>query len=173
MGMDVYGRAPTGEAGAYFRRNIWGWHPLAHAVVTLCKEEAAPCTGWHYNDGDGLDADETAALVRRLEARRDCGDIVTYCAERDAHIASLPNFQCFWCKGTGDDGDHAPLEEAVTTADFDDIFGPPVQPRPGEPCRICTGAGTIEDPQKQDYLEPSDIDDFIAFLKASGGFSIW
>jgi hypothetical protein len=28
MGFDVYGKAPTAREGEYFRRNIWGWHPL-------------------------------------------------------------------------------------------------------------------------------------------------
>ena len=28
MGMDVYGRKPKNETGEYFRRNVWGWHPL-------------------------------------------------------------------------------------------------------------------------------------------------
>ena len=28
MGMDVYGKSPTTEVGAYFRKTIWGWHPL-------------------------------------------------------------------------------------------------------------------------------------------------
>jgi hypothetical protein len=173
MGMDVYGRAPTGEVGEYFRRNVWGWHPLASLVETLCKEEAAPCADWHSNDGDGLGADETAALIKRLVARRDCGDIVTYCAERDAYLAAAPPTKCDWCGGTGNDGDHAPFEEAVTTADFDDIFGPPIQPRPGEPCRMCNGVGTVEHWAKHYELEPATVDDFITFLKASGGFSIW
>ena len=28
MGMDVFGKNPTDEKGAYFRNNVWFWHPL-------------------------------------------------------------------------------------------------------------------------------------------------
>ena len=42
MGMDVYGRAPTGEAGRYFGRNIGGWHPRVDCVTALCPTGAAP-----------------------------------------------------------------------------------------------------------------------------------
>ena len=29
MTMDVMGKHPTTEAGEYFRRSVWCWHPLA------------------------------------------------------------------------------------------------------------------------------------------------
>ena len=32
MGMDIYGRKPTSEAGKYFRANIWSWRPI-HALI--------------------------------------------------------------------------------------------------------------------------------------------
>jgi hypothetical protein len=32
MGMDVYGRNPTSEAGKYFRANVWSWRPI-HALI--------------------------------------------------------------------------------------------------------------------------------------------
>ena len=38
---------------------------------------------------------------------------------------------------------------------------------------MCKGVGTVEDWAKHYELEPATVDDFITFLKASGGFSIW
>jgi hypothetical protein len=90
MGFDVYGKAPTAREGEYFRRNIWGWHPLAYLVETLCPDEAAACQHWYSNDGDGLDAAGAAALAAKLEERRDAGDVVAYCAQLDALAAAAP-----------------------------------------------------------------------------------
>jgi hypothetical protein len=75
MGFDVYGKAPTAREGEYFRRNVWGWPPLAYLVTTLCPDEAAACQRWYSNDGDGLDAAGAAALAAKLEERRDGGDV--------------------------------------------------------------------------------------------------
>ena len=68
MGMDVYGNAPTTKEGEYFRRNIWGWHPLAVVVQTLAPAITRPCVNWHSNDGDGLDAEGATKLADALEA---------------------------------------------------------------------------------------------------------
>jgi len=40
-------------------------------------------------------------------------------------------------------------------------------------CWQCDGAGTVENLKKAYPLRPSDVDQFIAFLQASGGFEIW
>jgi hypothetical protein len=66
MGMDVIGKAPTSDHGKYFRRNIWGWHPLADAVQKIAPEICAKCKYWHYNDGDGLDDKNSRALARAI-----------------------------------------------------------------------------------------------------------
>jgi hypothetical protein len=171
MGMDVYGRAPTAPEGEYFRRNVWRWHPLAALVETLCPDEAAPCKGWHYNGGDGLDAVGAATLATSLEARRTSGSVAALCTQHDAWLAALPRVKCFRCGGTGDDGD-GPQPIKVEAPGLDDVFGPSVPPQPGAPCRLCNGEGTFEDWAKAYRLDSSDVDEFIAFLQASGGFSI-
>lgn len=65
--MDIYGRNPTGENGNYFRRNPWGWRPLADYCIQVAPDICAPCKSWHTNDGDGLDADGAAALATALQ----------------------------------------------------------------------------------------------------------
>lgn len=69
MGMDVHGIAPKSEAGKYFRRNIWGWPPLADLCIETAPDVCANCEFWHSNDGDGLDAFQSAELAMALQAR--------------------------------------------------------------------------------------------------------
>jgi hypothetical protein len=66
--MDVHGNNPTAEVGEYFRRNIWSWHPLAEFCTTYASEEAAalPQEKWHVNEGEGLDAEHSVRLAKRL-----------------------------------------------------------------------------------------------------------
>ena len=44
MGMDVTGNNPKTDAGVYFRRNVWGWHPLAELVCKLAPDIASHCS---------------------------------------------------------------------------------------------------------------------------------
>jgi hypothetical protein len=38
MGMDVYGRNPTAEAGNYFRASIWSWRAIHGLIAELCAD---------------------------------------------------------------------------------------------------------------------------------------
>ena len=67
MGMDVCGLNPTSTEGEYFARNVWAWDQLASLCETVAPEESRPCRYWHYNEGDGLDAEEAMRLADRLE----------------------------------------------------------------------------------------------------------
>ena len=138
MGMDVFGRAPTAPIGEYFRRNMWGWGPLAGLVTELCPAETAPCTDWHHNDGQGLDAEGAAKLAAKLEALRDSGEIAARCDKYNGWYAS-------W------------VDEQRAAYDWL-IIGDPE-------------SADVE--QRPQCITPHDIDDFIDFLKTSGGFSIW
>jgi hypothetical protein len=63
MGMDVFGCKPTNESGRYFRNSVWWWHPLADYCAEIAPHIASRCKGWHYNDGDGLDNDDSLELA--------------------------------------------------------------------------------------------------------------
>ena len=68
MGMDVYGRNATTKEGEYFRRNVWGWHPLAEFCQAIAPELCAKFEHWHSNDGDGFDNQEDCnALADAIE----------------------------------------------------------------------------------------------------------
>jgi hypothetical protein len=177
MGMDIYCQAPTAPEGEYFRRNVWGWVPLAGLVTTLCPDEASPCHGWQYNGGDGLDAADAVRLAVKLQALRDSGDVAAYCAQRDEWAATLPHIECRFCGGTRLDGD-APATPPKNIADAAMTIVAHAQAQAGwrsddVPCPVCDGVGTIEPAEKACRLVPNDVDQFIAFLKASGGFEIW
>jgi hypothetical protein len=155
MGMDVYGKAPIAPEGEYFRRNALNWGQLVDCVTTLCPQETLPCTGWIYNSGDGLNADGAAALGAKLEALRDSGGVAAYCAARDAWAGQPfyggPGF------GTAESIIKAAVDEVS-----DRITG------------FAKGAGlgdAMVAPARR--FSASEIDDFIVFLKASGGFEIW
>jgi hypothetical protein len=67
MGMDVFGKNPTGPTGQYFRSTIWGWRPLADLCIKVAPEVCASCKHWYSNDYDGLDAVGAAALATALQ----------------------------------------------------------------------------------------------------------
>jgi hypothetical protein len=90
MGMDVYGRKPSAEAGKYFRANVWSWAPIHNLIVELCSDlfkertlrrmamndgagarNQAVCTemanrfeAWmeHHAEGHGIDSEELRVL---------------------------------------------------------------------------------------------------------------
>ena len=87
MGMDVYGKAPTSEAGEYFRNNIWWWRPLADFLTDTYPELTQTCEYWHTNDGDGLGAEDSTALAHDLTRDLDNGAVETYAANRAEALA--------------------------------------------------------------------------------------
>ena len=78
MGMDVMGVDPVSERGAYFRRNIWGWHPLWTAVANIAPDIAQNVPLAHSNDGDGLDGEDSRRLADRLDEALNNGEADSY-----------------------------------------------------------------------------------------------
>ena len=70
MGMDVYGKNPTNEAGKYFRNNVWWWRPLATYILETAPQSiTSQCEHWGTNDGDGLDAERSSKLADFLRSQ--------------------------------------------------------------------------------------------------------
>lgn len=175
MGMDVYGKNPTSETGGYFRRNVWGWRPLADLILGLCPEEAADCKYWHSNDGDGLDAAGSVKLADELQRLVDSGDVAAWCQFRAASLAGLPDERCDLCGGTGvrTDGVGQQMRQPER------VIGPewnhkPDHPRFGEKgwCNGCDGRGRNRPLACSYHVDPDDVAEFIAFLRDCGGFEI-
>lgn len=175
MGMDVIGNEPTSEAGQYFRRNVWGWRPLAELVCKLEPELTAGCTHWQSNDGDGLDAEPSEILSEALLSAVATGRVQRLVDARNKRIAALPRRRCGQCDGTGIRSDEVGVKDGQPNR----IIGPDTHAAPDHPrygqigwCNGCSGYGTNK-PSEADYpLTVDDVSQFAAFLAACGGFEI-
>lgn len=155
MGMDVYGKAPTDEVGAYFRNNVWWWRPLWTYIEEIAPQLTAGVSG-HYNDGEGLSAGAAAELVAILSGEIESGRTAEYEQERARCLASLPDEPCEFCQATGTRHDGRRIGRA------EDDF----------PCNACHGKGVTR-PWAASY--PFSVDNVVAFrdfVAASGGFEI-
>jgi len=157
MGMDVYGLAPTSEAGQYFRNTVWYWRPLAHFLTSTYPGLTAGCTYWQSNDGDGLDAAASTALAAAVRADLRDGAVDSYAATWAQELAALPRLTCEWCNGSG-----ARTDEVGRRYGYD---------QPGR-CNGCSGKGTTDHPDTHYPFEVANVRTFAAFLNACGGFEI-
>ncbi len=119
MGMDIHGRNPTGERGAYFRNSIWTWHPLADYCNMIAPDICAPCKWWHANEGDGLDAAGAVALADALQTEIDAGRTAAYeaCQPYDK---PQPDVECWAAllRAFGAVGPPSPRPFVQNVADF-------------------------------------------------------
>ena len=76
--------------GEYFRRNVWGWHPLADLSLDLAPSLCKRCSYWHSNDRDGLHGSEALALGCKFEEVIADGSVASYVAIRDADRKAGP-----------------------------------------------------------------------------------
>ena len=171
MGMDVYGKDPTCEKGKYFRRNVWGWRPLAEYTIDVDPELASQCEYWGTNDGDGLDGDGSVQMANLMFTHLESGAAGAYVKARDTHIAGLPREECFLCDGTGIRSD----ERGVKYGQTERVIDKPEHPRFGEKgwCNGCDGRGDKPPRDASYYLDERDIRQWAEFLEKCGGFEIW
>ena len=171
MGMDVYGN----KDGAYFRRNIWGWRPLAELVCKLEPELTAGCTHWYCNSGDGLKARACRQLAKSLQAQIASGRVARLLAARNKALAAMKDEACSICSGTGvrcdelgkQHGDDVRVVSADTGANTN-------HPRFGQTgwCNGCDGRGHNRPPATNYPLTVKDVREFAEFLVDCGGFAI-
>jgi len=92
MGMDVWGKNPSGEAGEYFRANVWTWHPIAEYIEECAPSIYRECEYWHSNDGDGLNEVDSLSLAAVLRDELRSGRAAHHartCASRHARPYSF------------------------------------------------------------------------------------
>lgn len=171
MGMDVYGKNPKNEVGSYFRRNVWGWHPLWEYCERLHPEVAGAVQYGHSNDGDGLEEQESLALAKLLRLDLADGTTERYIAERNEYLANLPRLTCELCEGTGIRTDSVGVEagfpEKLLAPEIATILG-----REKGWCNGCSGEGLKEAWETNYGVDAEDIAEFAEFLENCGGFEI-
>jgi len=171
MGMDVYGKNPKSEAGSYFRRNVWGWHPLWDYVENQHPEIAELVEYAHSNDGDGLDEEKSLELAKLLMEDYNSGRVAEYIAERNKALSELPFEDCHICEGTGIRTDEIGKEAGWDTKELEPDIAIIVGRTKGS-CNACGGVGKRENWATNYYLEEDDIKEFADFLVECGGFEI-
>jgi|TARA_R110000824_G_scaffold98701_4_gene235376 hypothetical protein len=158
MGMDVYGLKPADTKGEYFRNNIWWWRPLAEYVLSaaplLHNKVGIGGQGWEYNDGDGLNAEDSLALAKILRVDLEEGKTLAYEEARKKKLANLPDQECSICEGTG-------KREA-----------PPKMGKGTHPCKACDKTGKIEHWARSYPFDMANVEEFAEFLENCGGFKI-
>lgn len=167
MGMDLFSKV---EDGAYFRRNVWSWHPLADYVLDVHPVLAAGCTEWHTNSGDGLDAEDTAALASALRDDLANGTAAAYVVERLDRLGRLPRKPCDLCHGTGVRTDEVGVQHGLDHRVFDEA-----EWEWTGGCNGCRGTGTVDDWALSYHLRVIDVAEFAEFLEQAakeGGFTI-
>lgn len=170
MGMDVTGNNPKTDAGVYFRRSIWGWHPLAELVCKIAPDIASYCSCWHTNDGDGLNAANAKRFAAALDAALASGKVAMLVALRVARFRRLPDEPCTWCDGTGVRADRVGREHRIDQQTIDDVG----HPRHGQTgwCNGCDGRGSNRHRETFYRVHEADVREFADFVKNSGGFWI-
>lgn len=158
MGMDVYGKNPSGPKGEYFRRNVWGWHPLWDLIEEMVPWVPIKVASGHTNDGYGLDADDAAALAATLKGLLDSGQVAEYIEKRDHHLADMPDIPCEYCGATGTRTDEVGVKMGMDKKHW---------------CNACDGKGTQQDPRRAYQVSIQDVAEFAEFVRQSGGFSIY
>jgi hypothetical protein len=171
MGMDVYGKNPSSEVGTYFRRNVWGWHPLWEYVENVHPNFAEKVAHAHSNDGDGLESDDSTQLAIALRADLMRGDAQEYIDERNKYLSELERPTCEYCKGTGIRSDAVGIENKMPERELETEMAI-LMGRTHGFCNACRGEGKTDAWESSYSLDLDDIKEFADFLENCGGFEI-
>lgn len=170
MGMDVIGNAPTTKVGAYFRNNVWYWRPLWGYCQYVAPKLTESVNGG-TNDGDGLNAEDSIELGRRLLSEIVSGRTKEYETDYRKALADLPLEPCDLCNRTGIRGTSDPhgvdLSEKELSPEQQALYG-----RTHGWCNVCDGAGEKSNWVTQYPFEEENVKEFAEFLLTCGGFSI-
>ena len=184
MGYDIFGKSPVSVEGKYFCRSIWQWPPLVQLIVDLCPEEAQTCPGWLYNDGGGLEADDATKLAKRLEMLVTEGAIDAYCRKQNAAAQAMldvarerhSEFDIHRGKSTGERDDRMRDYDQVTIGVDGETTMTGYFPDDDEQAITAAAAAvfSIRPSLAGAFpVTPADVEEFMRFAGASGGFSIW
>ena len=150
MGMDVYGVAPTSEAGEYFRNSGWSWRPLWDFVSESCDLDEDVELSGHFNDGMEIDEFTARRIAKTLFSLLNDGTVATYERAHDVLLKALPDEECKHCNGTG-------------VRDDEYVQGK---------CNGCNGTGKVRPFETWYSFSEENVQKFAEFADHSGGFEI-
>jgi len=139
-------------------------------------EIAPEIEGWHCNDGDGINGQNSAALADALQREIDSGRCMRWAKIRASALERLPNEPCYLCEATGT---RKALPEIVP-GDEDKLFPRykgPIEIGAGDPatgfkCNGCNGEGYTRPDACRYGFSVENVQEFVTFLRSSGGFVI-
>ncbi len=182
MGMDICGLGPKSQAGAYFRNNVWYWHPLWTYCCAVAPELTTAVKHGHLNDGDGLDEARSVSLAAVLLAEVESGRTRAYEQRFEAERRALPPETCRLCQGTGVRTDEIGVrtgqpEMLINKEEKRYAFGQrvtPDHPRFGQKgwCNGCHGVGSTPPDRARYGFSVENVREFATFLSECGGFAI-
>lgn len=171
MGMDVIGIQPKTETGEYFRNNVWYWRPLATFIQDVYPHLAEKCTYWGSNDGDGLDAEDSAILGKMILNDIKDGTVALWKADYDYQLSLLERTPCEHCGSTGIRTDEVGLEQSMPTREIEESVKI-LTGRTHGWCNGCRGVGTCENWSLSYPFDVENVEQFALFLMDCGGFQI-
>ena len=171
MGMDVYGKNAKNETGEYFRRNVWGWHPLWEYCENVHPELVESVEHGHSNDGDGLDEDGALALANALRSDIEDGTVDEYISARNKVLSELERPTCELCEGTGIRSDEIGVQFGMPERELSPEMAI-LTGRTHGSCNACNGEGKKDHWATHYSVDKQDISEFADFLANSGGFEI-
>jgi hypothetical protein len=171
MGMDVYGKKPTTDAGQYFRRSVWGWRPLWQYVENVHPEIAGLVKDGHSNSGHGLNGEKSAELASHLRTDITNGVVAEYVTARNQILAELPRDVCKFCNGSGIRTDAVGVENKMPEHQLEEAVAI-ILGRTHGWCNACRGEGMTDNFTTNYFLDETDIAEFAEFLEGCGGFRI-
>jgi hypothetical protein len=161
MGMDVYGNNPKSKVGEYFRNNCWYWRPLWDYVCQECKSiiTAKDASAGHYNDGHLISATKAVLIANKLDSLLASGEVKAYAQGYKETMDAVPDEPCEICNGTGT---RPGGREQFGEAWLKETHG----------CNGCQGKGSRRPSATWYPFEESNVREFAAFVRESGGFRI-
>lgn len=168
MGMDVIGK----KKDSYFRNNVWWWRPLWNYCKSVAPEICDKVQHGQTNDGDGLNAEDSAALAKILKDNLANGQCGRYERQYKAWQASLPREKCELCNATGIRTDKVGVDGNMPNRELS-IEQAKKYGRTQGWCNGCDGKGDKENWQAHYPFSVDNVQEFADFLEGCGGFEIW
>ena len=151
MSTYVLGKKPKSDKGEDFVTNAMWWRRLWEFSCTVAGVDGGFGQPHYCNDGLGLDEKGALAMASALRLAIENGEVDAYAKGLAEAVANEPGKECEICRGSG-----------VRST-----------PHGKAECYDCKGTGKVYPPWTHYPFKRSNVELFIEFLEASGGFEIW